>query len=463
MSEPLRQFVVADLTPMVGAVLASVACALLGNFLVLRRLSLMGDAISHAVLPGLVAAFLVAGSRATGVMFLGAAGAGLLTVIAVEALRRLTRIETGAAMGVVFSVMFALGVLMMKRAEGLENVDLDIDCVLNGQLELLFWAVPSSEPLLSAAGWRGFPPQVLTLLVVCAVCVAAVAVFFKELRLVSFDAGLATSLGYPAGMISAGLMVLVAGAVVASFQAVGSILVIAMLVCPPATARMLTDRLGRQVSISVAIAVVDAVVGYLLATRGPGLLGDEGGAVSAAGMMAVVSGGVLGMAVLGAPVHGVIARHARRWKLAREIAEEDILAMLYRIWEQRGAVGTLGVGDAVEALGGGHAARVAVKRLVRAGKVEWRDGAGADGGGGAGRSRGAVALTDAGGREARSLVRTHRLWETYLVEKVGLRSDHVHCTAMELEHHTTAQMRSELAPEGAAPAIDPQGKAIPPA
>ena len=127
-----------DLFPLLAGTLASVGCGLLGNFLVLRRLSLMGDAISHSVLPGLVIAFLIASSRSPLVMFLGAAIAGVATVVLVELVKKLGRVEPGAAMGVVFSILFAAGVLLIEQAAA-DLVDLDAECVLHGQLELLWW------------------------------------------------------------------------------------------------------------------------------------------------------------------------------------------------------------------------------------------------------------------------------------------------------------------------------------
>ncbi len=132
----LADFIMIDLPPLTTAVLAAVTCGLLGNFLVLRRMSLMGDAISHAVLPGLVAAFLISGSRQSGPMFIGAAAAGIVTALLVELTRKLGRVESGAAMGVVFTILFAAGVLLLEQA-GARGVDLDAGCVFNGQLEIV--------------------------------------------------------------------------------------------------------------------------------------------------------------------------------------------------------------------------------------------------------------------------------------------------------------------------------------
>ncbi|MCR9077165.1 MAG: metal ABC transporter permease, partial [bacterium] len=130
-----------DLFPLLAATLAAVSCGLLGNFLLLRKQSLMGDAISHSVLPGLVIAFLIASTRSPLVMLTGATIAGVLTVVLIEFVKRFGRVEPGAAMGVVFSILFAVGVLLIEQA-AVRHVDLDADCVLHGQLETLVWYAP---------------------------------------------------------------------------------------------------------------------------------------------------------------------------------------------------------------------------------------------------------------------------------------------------------------------------------
>jgi manganese/zinc/iron transport system permease protein len=248
-----------DLFPLLSVVLAAVTCAVLGNFLVLRRLCLMGDAISHSVLPGLVIAFLLAATRNPLVMLLGAALSGIATVVLVEVVKKLGRVESGAAMGVVFSVLFALGVLLIEKAAA-RHVDLDADCVLHGQLETLVWYGAPREwgGLSVSAIFEAAPRQMFMLAGACAAAVVFVALLFKELRLAAFDAELATAQGFSAPALHGALMIVVAVATVASFEAVGSILVIAMLVCPAASARLLTDRLRPQIIVSVIIAVAAA-------------------------------------------------------------------------------------------------------------------------------------------------------------------------------------------------------------
>jgi manganese/zinc/iron transport system permease protein len=291
------QFVQVDLPAMLAALFAACACALLGNFLVLRRQSLMSDAISHAVLPGIVLAFILAGTRATAVMFAGAALAAVVTIVLIGLVKRHARLESGAAMGVVFSIMFAAGVVLIEMS-GARNVDLDADCVLYGQLEHILWLAPKTlQSLRDPAVWLDMPRQVTTLAATFVASALAVGLFWKELKIASFDPQLATALGFPAGRIDMGLMFLVGVVAVAAFEAVGSILVIAMFICPAAAARVLTERLATQVWLSLAFASVAAIGGYILAAFGPGWFGSSGSLV-ASGMIAVVSGAILGVAVL---------------------------------------------------------------------------------------------------------------------------------------------------------------------
>ncbi|MBX9758770.1 MAG: metal ABC transporter permease [Beijerinckiaceae bacterium] len=290
-------FVQVDLPAMLAAVFAASACALLGNFLVLRRQSLMTDAISHAVLPGIVLAFILAGSRASGPMFVGAAIAAFVTVALIGLVRRYARLESGAAMGVVFSIMFAAGVVLIEQS-GARNVDLDADCALFGQLEHILWLAPRDlASLANLAVWLEMPRQVTTLAAVLALSALAVALFWKELKIASFDPLLASALGFHAGRIDMGLMFFVGIVAVAAFEAVGSILVVAMFICPAAAARALTQRLAAQVWLSQLFAILAAVGGYVLAAFGMGWLGSSGSLV-ASGMIAVVSGLILGAAAL---------------------------------------------------------------------------------------------------------------------------------------------------------------------
>lgn len=431
MSPWVQNFMLLDLFPLLAGLLAALSCGLLGNFLVLRRQSLMGDAISHAVLPGLVGAFLIAQTRNAWVMFAGATISALITVALTEIIKRLGRVEPGAAMGVIFSVLFALGVYMLESGS-LRGVDLDADCVLHGNLQNLFWRSPESwADLFSAQSLSEIPLVIWTLLGTMIGVTVFIVLFFKELRIASFDPGISTVQGIHAGMMNMALMAFVAFAAVASFEAVGSILVIAMLICPAATARLLTDRLRSQVLVSAIIAVLSALLGYWIAS----LLN-----VNAAGMMSVMGGMLLVIAMFASPSHGIIAKRVHQRTLSKTVALEDVLGTLYRAREDDDWVAT---GALLARLGNPQRTGRALQRAIEDGLVVEQDHR--------------LTLSEPGTIRAADIIRRHRLWEGYLVDRVGLSPDHVHETAEVLEH---LDLSARL-PEVIDIEIDPQGKPIP--
>ena len=311
----LEIFLQFDFAPMMLGILAAMVCALLGNFLVLRRQSLIGDAVSHVVLPGIVVGFLFAGTTSTFPMMTGATLAAIVAVLLIELIRRIGKIESGAAMGVIFTTMFALGVVLLEQS-GAGNVHLDVQHALYGNLESAIWlGLGSWGDLLNFEKWSDSPPALLRLIIVLLIVGGFVLLLFKELRLTSFDAAHADSLGFSSRGIGFTLIVLTAVAAVASFEAVGSILVIAMFICPPATARLLTDRLSTQIWISLVVAVLSGVMGYILAAFGPFWFGFES-SISAAGMIALITGIFQISAMFFAPRYGVIPRRIRQVGLA---------------------------------------------------------------------------------------------------------------------------------------------------
>ena len=294
------EFVMLSLVPLLIGVLAAIACALPGNFLVLRRQALIGDAISHVVLPGIVVAFLVTGVVSSIPMMLGAAGAAIVAVILIEAIRRLGRIEPGAAMGVAFTALFAAGVLLLEQSDT-SSVHLDVEHALYGNLESLIWVEAEGwGSLLDPAALAGLPPELPRIAIVCLGVLLFTLLFWRPLKISTFDEGFARVLGMRTNVLGLALVIVAAVAAVAAFDAVGSIIVIAMFICPPAAARLMTNRLEIQVLWSVAFAVFSAVIGYVLAGHGPLWFGADD-AVSAAGMIATVSGIVLALAAIYGP------------------------------------------------------------------------------------------------------------------------------------------------------------------
>lgn len=296
----MSEFVQLSLAPLLIGMLASVSCALLGNFLVLRRQSLIGDAVAHVALPGIVVAFLITGTVAAGPMLIGAGVAAVVAVLLIELIRKIGNVEPGAAMGVVFTAMFAAGVLLLERTDT-SHVHLDVEHALYGNLESLIWFSGDSwASLFDPAALADLPVQLPRLAVVLLVVVLFVTLLWKELVIGTFDPEFAASIGARPVVVSFGLVIMVAVAAVAAFDAVGSIIVIAMFICPPAAARLMTDRMGPQIGWSVAFAILSAVAGYVLSGYGPLWLGGQS-SVSAAGMIATVSGIILIFACLFGP------------------------------------------------------------------------------------------------------------------------------------------------------------------
>ncbi len=304
-----------------GAVTAA-SCALLGCFLVLRRMSLMGDAISHAVLPGLALAFLFTASRSSWPMFVGAALVGLLTAVLTQALSRWGRVDESASMGVVFTTLFALGLVLIVQAA--DRVDLDPGCVLYGAIEL--------APL-DTVTWLGmdWPRALITNALMLLINAGVIRLFYKEFLLASFDPALATSMGFRAAWVHQVQMALVAVTTVSAFESVGSILVVAMLIVPAAAAHLLTDRLPAMLGVAALIGVAAAGLGHLAAITVPTWWGYAD--TSTAGMMAVMAGLLFLLALLFAPRHGLLSRARARLSLRLRILQEDVLGCLYRMEE----------------------------------------------------------------------------------------------------------------------------------
>ncbi|MGB6222413.1 metal ABC transporter permease [Haloferula sp.] len=281
----------------ITATLCAVSCALPGCFLVLRKMSMMGDAISHAVLPGLAIAFIVTGSRASVPMFIGAAVVGILTALFTQWISRFGQVDRGAAMGIVFTTLFAIGLVLIVNAA--DRVDLDPGCVLYGAIEL--------TPLDTVKiGSLMIPRAALVNAIILMLNLGIITLLYKELRLSAFDPQLADTLGFSSGFLHYLLMTMVAVTTVAAFESVGSIIVIAMLIVPPAAALLLTRRLLPMLLISTVLAAASAWLGHFLAMSLPKLIGFED--TTSSGMIAFAAGLLFLLAWLFAPHEGLISR-----------------------------------------------------------------------------------------------------------------------------------------------------------
>jgi len=285
------------------AVVVGVACAVPGVFLILRRMAMMSDAISHTVLLGIVLAFFAIGSLESPLLLPAAAATGVLTVSLVELLLRTRLLRQDAAIGLVFPALFSVAVILISRFA--RGVHLDVDAVLLGELAF--------APLdrVSLAG-LDLPRSLVVMSAILLVNVAFISLFYKELKLTTFDAGLAVALGFSPALVHYGLMIVVSLTAVGAFDAVGSILVVALMITPPAAAFLLTDRLSRMLVYSAALAAAGAIGGFWLAVALD---------ANVAGSMATVLGVLFLGVFLLAPARGLLAQARRRARQRWEFAQ----------------------------------------------------------------------------------------------------------------------------------------------
>jgi manganese/zinc/iron transport system permease protein len=286
------------------AIVVAVACALPGVFLVLRRMAMMSDAISHTVLLGIVVAFFIVEDITSPVLIFGAALTGVLTVSLVELLHRTRLVKEDAAIGLVFPAMFSLAVILISRYAG--DIHLDVDAVLLGELAF----APFDRLVIGGAD---IGPRALYVMGgILLLNILTITLFYKELKLATFDPELAAALGFAPALIHYGLMGIVSITAVGAFDAVGSILVVALMIAPPVTAYLLTDSLPRMIGLSALIGTLSAFIGFWLA---------DAIDASIAGSMATLTGIFFAIAFLFAPQRGLVAlarrRRTQRWTFAQ--------------------------------------------------------------------------------------------------------------------------------------------------
>lgn len=394
---------------LIGAVLG-----LLGCFVILRRMALIGDAISHAVLPGVVIAFLLV-STGIGGLFVGALVAGIATAVGINLVTRFSRAKEDAAIGIVFTAMFALGIVLISRLPA--GTHFDMKCFLFG------------DPLAIQQS------DLVGILIIAPLVLATVVWLFHPLKLFSFDATLARTMGFNTTVLHYTLMILLSATVVAALRSVGVIMAVAMLITPAACAYQLTNRLWTMLLWSSTIGALSAGAGMFLAFQVDAPPGP---------IMVLVATGVFVVVMAVAPERGFIMQYRRRRKIQAHIVEEDILKTLVRHEEKPAVVPA----DPVRALAPLSATRVqaGLRRLAQRGLVRLVDGT--------------AHLSDAGREQALTLLRAHRLWETYLADQ-QIASDLVHPEAERLEH--AHELADRLAESLGDPDSDPHGHPIPPA
>jgi manganese/zinc/iron transport system permease protein len=293
----LRELLQFDLPVLASALLALLACGTMGNWLVLRKEAMTGDAIAHAVLPGIVAGFLLAGRHSLPAMFAGAAIAGAVAIVLANLVQRRTRLEAGAGLGIVFSAFFALGVALLET-QGARQVDLDPGCVLFGSLETLFLAPPPD-----GHWYEGIAHETWLLATAALVVVGLSLLFSKELAALCFDREHARTTGIAPRALEPAMLLVTSIAIVASFEAVGSLLVIALLACPSLIAAPHANSLRTRLTVSLVVGGLLTIGGYMMAAHAPAVLGTDT-SLNAAGMIATVL-------AAGVPLSYAVARWRR--------------------------------------------------------------------------------------------------------------------------------------------------------
>jgi manganese/zinc/iron transport system permease protein len=421
---------------LLGTMLLGVASGVVGNFTLLRKRALMGDALSHATLPGVGLAFVLttlAGGdgKSLPVLLAGAAASGLLGLAAIMFIRNATRLKEDAALGIVLSVFFGAGIAVLGVAQQMKTGH-------SAGLEGFIYGKAASMGVLDAQliGIAG--------LISTAVCV----LLFKELQLLCFDEAFAGARGYPVVFLDIVLMVLVVTVTLVGLQAVGLILMVALLVIPAAAARFWTHRMG-------LIATISAVFGALSALIGAGLSAVFPRLPSGAMIVLVATVGFL-FSMLFGPARGVVVRTLRQWQIETRIQRHHLLRAIYELLEARGAAPladstggaqSVFVGDLLSMRSwsprelGFNLRRAESQGLVR------RD------------SAGQVYLMPRGFQEAEKLTYDHRLWELFLTHYADVAPAQVDRAADAIEHVLDAEMIAEL--ESLLPQRD-EGQTVPP-
>ena len=398
-----------------ASVMIGMMCGVLGCFIVLRNMSLIGDALSHAVLPGVVFGFVLAGASAIAI-FSGAVAAGLLSAIFITWLQRNANTKNDAAIGIVFTAMFAIGVIAITKVSR-RGAHLDLDHFLFGNV----LGLNNADLYLTG--------------IITAFVLISVVAMYRYLFATTFQPVIAQTMGISVRAVHYYLMLMLAFAIVVSLQAVGVILVVAMLITPASTALLLTNNLKKMIIIAALVGVFSCVLGLIITdfyntTPGPA--------------MTLTATLIYLIAVFLAPEKGLVFRHLHKRKVHMKIQIEDTLKQSLKLQQAK----NLSFKNLSERLGmKGANLKNILKILSRNGQVIF--------------DRSGLILTEKGVKEATRLVRAHRLWETYLVDQVGLNSNQIHEDAEKYEHLLTEELLDEMDASLGYPKTDPHGSPIP--
>jgi len=401
---------------LIASTLVGLMCGVLGCFIVLRNMALIGDALAHAILPGVVFAFMIVGYSTLG-FFTGAVIAGIVMAVITTWIQQNVKTKNDASIGIVFTAMFSVGVMAISWISKDQGVHLDLKDFLIGNV----LGVSDEDLYLTGA---------ITIYVLI-----SIVVFYRYLFVTTFQPVIGDTMGISSKVMHYFLMLLLSFVVVASLRTVGMILVVAMLITPAATALLLSDRLKNVLIISALIGVTSTIVGLLLAIMYK---------TTPAPAMVVIACIFYFLAALFSPKKGLVFRYFRKENLKRKIQLEDIMKQSIRLHEK----GQLSLNNLLNRLGFKKATLQKHLNLLQTqGFLQLNNSN--------------IQLTSKGVNEANRLVRAHRLWETYLVQQMGLTEEQIHEEAEKYEHLLTEELLDEVDQELGFPKIDPHGSPIP--
>ena len=421
---------------LLGTVCMGICCGLMGAFIVVRKMALLGDTLSHAVLPGIAAGFLWNQTKDLTAMFTGAIIAGFLGILMVNAIRKTTHLKEDAALGMVLSGFYAVGICMLTMIQRLPTAE------KTGLNDFLFGQAAALGEV-----------DVATIVVVTVLSLVFVFLSYKELLVSSFDSGFAGSIGLPIRWVEYALYVLLTFGIVVSLKAAGVLLVSALLIIPPACAYLLTDNFVRMLVISCAVGVVSAVLGGFFS-----FLKND---LPTGPFMVVVAAVIFICSFLLSPKYGWLPRVARRRRRSGRIRDENLLRSIYQVREKTEfhspdvTLGELSKHRNEDLIDVARRARA----LISARLAFYNPAQTAQQGALLADRR--LVLTAEGALRACQIVRNHRLWELYLTHAADYQSDHVHDDADRIEHILGEDTVRALERRLNHPRRDPHGKLIP--
>lgn len=419
LTDPNVRYVVA------GIVLLSVSSALIGTFAFLRKKSLAGDAVSHAVLPGVCLAFLISGEKNIWALMLGAFMSGWLSLWVVDQIVKRTKLKEDSAIGLVLSVFFGLGIVLLTYIQHQGNAS------QSGLDNFLFGKAASLVQR-----------DVISFAIVALLLIVVVFFFYKEFKLYCFDPSFAKSIGLSVTMLEYLLTALMVMAIVVGIQAVGVVLMAALLITPSAAARFWTNRLENMLFLASIFAVIAGITGAYISFVAPRM-------PTGPWVVLVLSTIALCSFIL-SPSRGLLFRWLQQMKARRIISEENLLKALYQLGERDkdfSKARTLEEIFSKRSYAFSFTTRI-LKRLQRQGFVQWLNNH-------------TASLTNEGINKGRQVTRRHRLWESFLTEVVNIAPDHVHEDADVMEHIMTTEVETKLVEHLKDPSKDPHQKDIP--